>query len=60
MEPLCDGFGWRSDPMYDTCISDLVDSPARHGAYWLHPDGWYRLMPPPFDPHSLDAFDPSI
>jgi hypothetical protein len=22
------------------------DKPARWGAYWLHPDGWYRLFPP--------------
>ena len=20
--------------------------PVRYGAYWMHPDGWYRLFPP--------------
>ena len=22
------------------------DWPERWGSYWLHPDGWYRLVPP--------------
>ncbi len=34
--------------------------PLRSGAYWLHPDGWYRLYPPPFDWQAFSAFDPQI
>jgi len=22
------------------------EPPKQWGAYWLHPDGWYRLFPP--------------
>jgi len=44
----------------DHCLSDLADVPARWGPYWLHADGFYKLWQPPFDPHSFDAFDPSI
>jgi hypothetical protein len=40
--------------------TDLAGLPARSGAYWLHPDGWYRLFPPAFDPTAFAAFDPSI
>ena len=27
-------------------VIDTEDLPLKWGAYWLHPDGWYRLFPP--------------
>jgi hypothetical protein len=43
-------------PRWRNNIYALIDMPKeldgvdrRHGAYWLHPDGWYRLYPPAVD-----------
>ena len=42
--PLC--LGWHSGAEDTACYRCAANPPKRHGAYWLHPDGWYRLFPP--------------
>ena len=49
--PLC--LGWHGGPEDSACYRCRENPPARHGAYWLHPDGWYRLFPPAA-PNNLD------